>query len=297
MWRNLSSTTKELILMFTDYYYLIKPGIVRGNLMTAVAAFLFASRGNIDFILLVFMALGLGLVIASGCVLNNILDRSIDAKMERTKKRALVTGRISEIQALIFASIIGVAGFLVLSFYTTPTASFSASIGFIFYVLVYGYAKRRTIYSTLIGSISGAVPPVVGYTAVTNTFDLAAVLLFLILCAWQMPHFYSIAIYRKSEYKNAEIPLPSVVKGVETVKKHITVFVYLFFLSAVSFYYLGYTGMTYLLVMTVVSIWWIVKTHKYQELNYEKWAKQMFGISLVVLLVFSVTISVDFFLP
>ena len=281
-----------------NYFALTKPGIIRGNLITSIAAFFFASHQLIDLRLMLSLVVGTTFVIAAGCVFNNILDRDIDKKMERTKKRALVTGQVTVKNALFFGLALGCSGIIILWQYTNPLSASFGLIGLFFYVIVYGYAKRRTLHSTLIGSISGAIPPVIGYTASTNTLDIGTGLLFIILVTWQMPHFYSIAIYRIEEYKKAEIPLLSIIKGVLTVKKQILFYTVLFIVSVYSLFLFGYVGSLYLVVMSAVGGWWLVKGYQgFETSDTEKWAKQMFGVSLVVLLVFSIMISIQGFLP
>jgi heme o synthase len=163
------------------YYRLCKPGIVYGNALVAAAGFAYAARGHIDWLLFLYMLLGLSLVIASACVFNNYFDRGIDAKMERTKNRPLVVGHISSAGALSFGTLLGIAGAMLL-FFITPQALW-------------------------VGAIAGATPPVVGYVAVTNSLDYTALWLFIFLFIWQVPHFLGIAAYRYDEYAAAGIPL------------------------------------------------------------------------------------------
>ena len=167
--------------MIRAYYYLTKPGIIYGNALPAIAGFLLASKGIFDIRLFFSMLIGLSLIIGSSCAFNNIADAEIDAKMERTKKRAMVTGAISKTSAIIFASILGIAGTTVLLLFTNHYALFTALLGMFFYLALYTPLKRKTVYGTIIGAVAGATPPVVGYVAVTNNFDTAALLLFFIL--------------------------------------------------------------------------------------------------------------------
>jgi protoheme IX farnesyltransferase len=134
------------------YYQLVKPGIVYGNLMTALAAFLFASHMQVNVVLLLATLLGLALSIASACVVNNVLDRDIDAHMERTKNRALVLGQISVRSALIYASLLALVGFSILALFSTWPAFFVTAGGVFVYLCLYTPAKRSTQYSTLVGS-------------------------------------------------------------------------------------------------------------------------------------------------
>lgn len=257
-----------------------------------MAGFFFASHWNIDFIKLIVMLSGLALVIGSGCVFNNYMDRRIDKKMKRTKNRALVTGAISGKNALMFGSILLFIGVSVLLMINLLTA-FVAVAGHFFYVIVYGFWKRRSVHGTLVGSISGAIPPVVGYCAVVNRIDLGALLLFIILVFWQMPHFYSIAVYRKDEYKNAAIPILSVVSGIKNTKLQILFYVVGFGIASLLLSVMGYKGWLYGVVMIIISIYWFVIGVKgFSAENSNKWGQQMFGLSLIVLLVWSIFISI-----
>ncbi|MBX4201823.1 heme o synthase [Candidatus Saccharibacteria bacterium] len=280
------------------YYYLAKPGIIYGNLIYATAGFLLASKGDINFWLLVATLLGTSMGIASACVFNNYIDRDIDQHMERTKKRALVQHTIPVKSALTYATVLGLVGYAILAVYTNWLTVLVGTIGFIVYVFLYTYGKRKTIYSTLIGSISGSAPPVAGYVAVTGSFDGAALLLFLILTFWQMPHFYAIAIYRIKDYKAANLPVLPVVKGIRATKIQIIVYIAAFTVAVVMLSVLGYTGWTYLVVVGAISLAWL--RIAYQGLaakNSEKWARSVFKFSLVVTLAFSFMLSVNAWLP
>jgi protoheme IX farnesyltransferase len=279
--------------MLKDYYHLTKPGIIYGNLMTAAAGFLLASGGNIDFSLFAALLAGTGLIIGSACVFNNYLDRSIDSKMARTKKRAIVSGKISGQNALIFATVLGIFGFLIL----TQTNRLTLLIGFaafFSYVVIYGVAKRNSVHGTLVGTLPGAASLVAGYTAVSNQLDKEALLLFIIMVVWQMAHFYSIAIYRLDDYKAAKIPVMPAVNGVKITKFLIMLFVFGFTLAITTFSFLGFGGLSFLVVMSALSLWWLYKGLKgFNSNNDSKWAKGMFGYSLIVLLALSATLGLN----
>lgn len=281
--------------MLRQYYLLTKPGIIYGNLIAALAGFFVASRWHVHPLLLVAMSIGLGLVIASACVFNNVLDRGIDEKMSRTKKRPLVAGTISNTSALIFGTILGILGFGTLLVFTNVlTALIAAFLGHFFYVVIYGYAKRKSPLGTLIGSIPGAVPPVVGYTAVTNHLDLGALLVFLILVAWQMPHFYAIAMYRREDYANAGIPVLPVTNGLQTTKFHIVFWVLCFLIVTSLLTVFGFTGYIYLAAVGVLSlVWLIMGIQGFWAKDDTKWAKKMFFFSLVALLLVCLMMSVN----
>jgi protoheme IX farnesyltransferase len=280
------------------YYRLTKPGIIYGNAMTAVAGFLFASQLHIQPRLLVATLLGISFVMASACVYNNYLDRGIDQKMARTKKRALVTGDISARAALVYATVLGAIGFALLAVYTNALTVVLGLVAIFMYVVVYGITKRTTVHGTLVGSIPGALPPVAGYTAVTNSFDLGAWFIFAILVLWQMPHFYAIAMYRREDYAAANIPVLTVKRGMKVAKRQIMFYILALATVSIAMTLWGYTGITFAIVMALLCGIWLGRGWRtYRRLDDILWSRKMFFFSLTVLTVFSVVLSVDGLLP
>ena len=284
--------------MIRAYYRLAKPGIVYGNLLSTVAGFVLASRGHLEPIRFVACILGISLVMACACVLNNYLDRSIDRKMERTKNRASVTGQISLRRGIIYACVLGLIGFSLLYFYTNGLTTWIAFAGIILYVVVYGIFKRLSSIGTVVGSLSGAVPPLVGYVAVSNQLDLAALIIFLMLVAWQMPHFYAIAIFRGQDYAAAGIPVLPNTSSVRLTKYAIVGFLVAWFAAALALYFCHLAGVTYADTIGVLGLWWLYRALAgFGSPDDIKWARQMFGSSLVVLLVMSIAICLGAVLP
>lgn len=276
------------------YYQLAKPGIIYGNLLTCAAGFFVAAQGQPAWWLLVAVLAGTGLVIASACVFNNYFDRELDRAMGRTKKRALVTGSIPEKHALIYAAVLGVVGFVVLSIYTNLVVVLVGAIGFVDYLVAYGFAKRRSPWGTLVGSVAGATPPVAGYCAVTGRFDLAALILFLMLVCWQMPHFYAIAMRRADEYAAASVPVLPLKKGNAVTKVRILLYIIAFIVAAALLAVVGYAGLIYNIMLTVVSAAWLILAVKgFHATNDQAWARRVFLCSLAVLTLLSVAIIVD----
>lgn len=192
--------------MWRSYLTLTKPGIIFGNTLAALAAGVFAFPSPMPWGGFLAMLLGISFVIASACVLNNIYDQDIDAKMLRTKSRPMPSRRISNRSAYIFAAILLSLGVFFL-YFTTYLALGIALIGFFIYVFAYTPLKHKSGYALYVGAVAGATPPVVGYTAATGSLDLVAFGLFAFLFIWQLPHFISIAAYRFEEYEAAGIPL------------------------------------------------------------------------------------------
>ncbi|CAI0937245.1 heme o synthase [Serratia entomophila] len=282
--------------MIKQYLQVTKPGIIFGNLISVVGGFLLASKGSIDYPLFLATLLGVSLVVASGCVFNNYIDRDIDKKMERTKNRVLVKGLIAPSVTLVYATVLGIVGFALLYIGANPLAMWLAVMGFVVYVGVYSlYMKRHSVYGTLIGSLSGAAPPVIGYCAVTNEFDAGALILLAIFSLWQMPHSYAIAIFRFKDYQAANIPVLPVVKGISVAKNHITVYIVAFMVATLMLTLSGYAGYKYLIVAAAVSVWWLgMALRGYKTENDSIWARKLFVFSIVAITSLSVMMSIDF---
>ncbi len=277
------------------YYQLTKPGIIRGNLIMAIAGYLFGAEGTIYWQTLLGLAVGSSLIIASACVYNNILDRHIDKKMDRTKKRALVEGTISVREALIFGTILLILAVLVLFTTTNILALSVALVGHVSYVILYTFSKRVTVHGTLLGTISGATPPVIGYVAATSSLDLTALLLFLIMVAWQMPHFYSIAIFRFDDYAKANIPVLPVVKGLAATRLQILLYILFFIGAIIALNVLDNLSMLATLIMILAGAYWLyIASMPIGDMPKTiAWARQQFDISLYVLLIFSSLLALN----
>lgn len=188
------------------YYGLAKPGIIYGNILVAAAAFAFGSQGGIEWEKFFLMLAGLACVIGGSCVLNNIADRRLDAKMTRTAGRALAAGLISPRRAALYAGVL--LGFGVTLLWATNIFALAAALaGAVVYVCMYTPLKPRSSLALYVGAVAGATPPVVGYAAAAGRLDWYAAALFAVLYLWQVPHFLAIARYRFSEYAAAGIPL------------------------------------------------------------------------------------------
>ena len=273
-----------------------KPGIIFSNVIAAFAGFLLASSWSIDLGLLFATLGGVMFIIASACVANNYLDRGIDAHMARTKKRATVSGVISGKRVIVFAVVLGVIGFACIWF-TNFLTFIVGVIAYSMYVAVYGYFKRTSVHGTLVGSVSGALPPVAGYTAVAGQIDAAAAILFVILAAWQMPHFYAISMFRRDDYKKAGIPVLSVVKGMKAAKRQIIAYIIILAIVAPLLTILGYAGVTYLVIAIAAPLVWLYVGYTYRALSDLLWARKMFFNSLWVLLILCFGIATGSMLP
>lgn len=272
-----------------------KPGIIMGNLITLSGGFFLASHGHVNIQLFFVTLIAMTLVIASGCVFNNYIDRDIDQLMERTKERVLVKGLISGKVALLYASLLGIAGLLLFFFGTNLLTTLIAITGMLIYVVVYSlWSKRKSIYGTLIGAIAGAVPPVAGYCAVTNRFDFGAAIVFSILFCWQIPHSYAINIYRYKDYLAAGIPVFPIIKNIQSTKISMFLYVIAFALAALLPTLFGYTGFIYFAVALCVGLVWLYFALKgFSTDNNVQWSRRMFTISILNITLLSVMMSVS----
>ncbi len=204
--------------------------------------------------------------------------------MERTKNRVLVKGLISGKIALLYATLLGIFGIMVLYRQTNLLTVVIALIGLFVYVVVYSlWLKRNSVYGTLIGSISGSVPPVAGYCAVT------------ILTFWQMPHSYAIAIYRLDDYTAAEIPVLPAKKGIPVTKIHMLIYIISFIIATLMLSLLGYTGYIYFTVVAILGLRWLWLSIKgFRTNDNKKWARQMFLFSIIIITLLSIMMSLDY---
>jgi protoheme IX farnesyltransferase len=270
-----------------NYLLVAKPGIILGNLISAAAGYFLASKGRIDGFALAATLLGISLVVASGGVFNNWVDRNLDRKMLRTRHRALAQGLIKPSIAVSYAAILSLAGLALLWAAANPLAVVIVLAGLVIYVGVYSlYLKRNSVYSTVIGSLAGATPPLAGYCAVTGRFDLGAAILLSIFSLWQMPHCYAIAVFRFDDYTAAAI------------KKHMVGYILAFMAATLMLTFGGYTGYRTLAVATGLGLSWLYMAWwGYQASNERLWGKKLFIFSILTIFILSVMMSIDFTAP
>ncbi|QFQ32274.1 heme o synthase [Buchnera aphidicola] len=280
--------------MLKHYLEITKPRIILGNIVLIIGSFLFSSRFSFNFFLFLSTILGVSLIIASSCVFNNLIDIKIDSKMFRTKNRALVKKLIQPISAYIFGIFIGILGIFILGALVNFLSMFLSIIGFIIYVFIYTFLKRTSIYSTFIGSFSGSIPSLVGYTAVNNSIDLFSVFLFFIFIFWQMSHFYAISIIYIEDYKHANLRLFSIERGVLKTKKHIFYYIMCFTISNFMLTFLGYLSYFFLCLVSILNFYWLYISYlNIKEKNNLKFSRKIFFLSIIVVVFFNFLIAVD----
>ncbi|MGE7778963.1 heme o synthase [Peribacillus sp. NPDC097264] len=280
----------------TLWAQVVKTGIIKSNLIPMIAGLMLAlytyQYSFVDNVWnIVFAFLGTAAVIAAAGAFNNIYDRDIDAIMARTKIRPTVTGAISINKVLVAAISLLIIG-LTLLYLTSPLASLLGFLGVFFYVVPYTmWTKRHTIWNTEVGSISGAMPPLIGWASVApDIWHPACWALFLIMVIWQMPHFYAIAIRKEKDYAAANIPMLPVVKSRK--RTYIQTNFYLVLLVLSSFLFLPLSlGLT--LISLILGLIWLGLSLFGQRKNELKvWANKMFIFSLVHMMVIYFTVII-----
>ena len=278
-----------------DFLSLIKIGSVNSNLITTFTGMWLALHisglsflGNLNTVLLTLI--GSSLIIAGSCAVNNYYDRDIDHLMERTKVRPTVTGKIQPNQAL-WSGILLIALGLIMLLMTTVMAAVIGFIGVFTYVVLYTmWTKRRYTINTVVGSVSGAVPPLIGWTAVEGHIGIVAWVLFMILFIWQIPHFLALAIKKTEDYRAANIPMLPVVHGFEVTKRQIIVWVAC--LLPLPFF-LGSLGLPIVILGTLLNVGWLVLgLMGFRMKNIMKWATLMFVYSLNYMTIYFVAMVV-----
>ncbi len=269
-----------------EFYELAKPRIALLVLVTTFVGMWVASSGTASLSLIFFTLLGTGLASSASGAFNNYIDREIDQRMARTRNRALPAGRMRPQQALWFAFILTLAAYLILNYTVNALTAWLTMLTIFFYVVVYTvWLKRNSSLCTEIGGVAGALPPVIGWTAVTNEITWPAVLLFLIIFLWQPPHFWALALVRANEYKQANIPMLPVVSGVRPTKVRMLIYTAALLPATVAMYWLGLLDMPLLIASLGLGIAYLVLTIDFARKPVSvKSARRLFGFSILYLL-------------
>ncbi|MBA6041677.1 protoheme IX farnesyltransferase [Pseudomonas sp. PA-7-1E] len=280
-WRGLFNTAIELT----------KPGIIVGNLASVLGGYLLAASGHVASVTHgLATLLGTALVIGCGCVVNNCIDRDIDRRMVRTCHRPLALRTISVSTAAGYGIVLGTCGFGLLWAGSNALACGLAMVGLVIYAGVYTYwLKRRSHWATLIGSVSGAMPPVIGYCAVTGRFDLTAMLLIAVFCCWQMPHSHAITVMRREDFRAAGLPLLSLAQA----HRQIQAYMLAFLASALMLGAVAQMAALYFVVMLGLGGYWLTLAASGTRLaDPTGWARRIFGFSIVLVLALDLALAV-----
>lgn len=237
-----------------DYLILCKPRVVLLMLLTAWAGMYLGATEHIPWWLWINATLGIALMSGSAATLNHIIDHKIDALMDRTKNRPLATGKLTLTQAWIFATLQGVIGFVILYLGVNTLTAILTLLAAIGYSAVYSiYLKRATSQNIVIGGLSGAMPPLLGWTAVTGTLDPQAWLLVLIIFSWTPAHFWALCIHRYNEYKKSGFPMLPITHGIPFTKFNIVLYSLLTIACSLLPYAIGMSGDLYFISVLLLD--------------------------------------------
>lgn len=279
---------------FKVYLALTKPKVVALMLLTALVGMCLALPGSLPLQQSILGMIGIALMAGSAAAFNHLIDRRIDAIMARTHKRPLPSGAVNSTDVFLFATSIGVVGFITLFWGVNALTAWLTFASLLGYAVVYTmFLKRSTPQNIVIAGIAGAMPPLLGWTAVTGELHGNAWLLVMIIFTWTPPHFWALAIHRKDDYAKADIPMLPVTHGVEYTKTSILLYTILLFIVCMLPALVGMSGMIYLSSAVVLSAGFIYHAWKLKYQSNDKTAMETFKFSIYHLMLLFVALLID----
>jgi len=280
-----------------DYLEMCKPKVVALLLLTAVIGMFLATPGMVPIDILLFGTVGIGAASGAAAVVNHVMDRRIDALMMRTDSRPIVQGKVSPKQAITFAAILSVSSMAMLYYLVNPLTAWLTLFGLVGYAFVYTiYLKRATPQNIVIGGISGAIPPLLGWSAVTGLngeISSHALLLVLIIYTWTPPHFWALAIHRRDDYAKAEIPMLPVTHGIEFTKTLVLLYTVLLVITTVLPWLVGMSGLIYLAGAMILGLLFLRMSLILKFGSNANQAMKTFGFSITYLMLLFLVMLVD----
>jgi len=281
-----------------DYYDLCKPRVIVLLVITAMVGVVLASPvGELSIFVLIVSSIGIGLGSAAGAVINQIVERESDAKMARTESRPLPQGRVEQKNAFIFALLLAAGSVFVLTAWInvlTAVLTFASMIG---YAVIYTmYLKKATPQNIVIGGLAGAMPPLLGWVAVTNSIDPQGLLLVLIIYTWTPPHFWALAIHRRDDYAKVNLPMLPVTHGIEFTKYSILGYTIIMIMVTLLPYLIFMSGWIYLVCATLLNLYFLYMVLVLMFSKKDNAAMKTFVYSINYLLLLFVSMVVDHYL-
>ncbi len=277
-----------------DYYELTKPKVVLLLLLTALVGMCLASDSWISWQILIAGLTGIGFLSSAAAVVNHVVDREIDGKMARTFNRPVAKGKVTPQKALIFAAVLTVVGYVILELWVNRLTAVLTFAGLLGYAVVYTmYLKRATPQNIVIGGLAGAIPPLLGWTAVTGEIHAHALLLVLIVFIWTPPHFWALAIHREKDYAKAKVPMLPVTHGIDFTKTSILLYTVLLCVVCLLPYLVGMSGLIYLIGSSLLNAGFLFYAWKLKFTATEQTAMKTFKYSIIHLMVLFVVLLVD----
>ena len=277
-----------------SFFIMCKPRVTALIVFTAMIGMFLATPGMVPLDLLVAATVGIALASGAAAAFNCLIEQKIDALMARTRARPLPTGQVGSIQTAIFATVVGSVGLGILYWYINPLTMWLTFATFIGYAVIYTiFLKPATPLNIVIGGASGAMPPVLGWAAVTNTIAPEALILFLIIFAWTPPHFWALALYRRSEYAKSGLPMLPITHGEEFTRLHILLYTVILVTVTLMPCATGMSGWIYLvsaLALDGVFLWYAVQIYRAYS---DDLAKRAFRYSIWYLMLLFAALLLD----
>ena len=295
---NNRSITDTADVIWQDYLTLCKPKVVSLIIFTAVVGMFLATPSMVPWDVLIYGTIGIGLAASSAATINHVIDYRIDSIMARTMRRPLPEGRISVVNAIIFAWFLGTISMGILAFLVNTLTAGLTALSLIGYGFIYSmFLKRATPQNIVIGGAAGAAPPVLGWTAVTGTLDPNSLLLFLIIFVWTPPHFWALAIYRRDDYAAADIPMLPVTHGVEFTRLQILLYTILLFVVTLLPYLVGMSGLFYLVGAVLLGVGFLYYAILMRFNHDDRLAMRTFSYSIIYLMLLFAFLLIDHYIP
>tara|TARA_B100000214_G_scaffold231507_1_gene168851 strand:- start:1624 stop:2499 length:876 start_codon:yes stop_codon:yes gene_type:complete len=287
----------HVLANWRGYLELTKPGVQALLFVSCASGMLIGSDFEPPIMTFFFGLIGISFLAASSAVVNHFFDKHIDSKMNRTSDRPLVNGSISDNSAIIFSILLYCSGSWMLLAYANFLTWLLTTLTFIFYGFIYTkYLKFMTSQNIVIGGLAGAMPPLLGWAAITNTIEPNALLLVLIIMVWTPPHFWALAVYRVEDYTDAAVPMLPVQKGVAFTKQHILLYTFLLLASTMLPYAVGMLGEIYLLSALVLGVIFLSYSYRLYKDDSNSLAMPTFAYSIIYLAALFAAMLVDHFL-
>ena len=280
-----------------DYLEMTKPRVVALMLLCALVGMALATPALPPASIVLFGLLGIALVAGSAAAVNHIADAAIDARMARTRKRPVAQGRVKPLAGYVFAALLGVAGMIVLVRWVNPLTAWLNLASWIGYGLIYTlYLKRATPQNIVIGGLFGAAPPLFGWTAVTGSVEPGGLVLLLIIFVWTPPHFWALALDRRADYEQADVPMLPITHGDDYTRRQILYYTIALCLASLLPFLIGESGVPYLLGAVILG--GLFLRHAIALKRREAGAAMAtFRYSIVYLMALFLVLLVDHYLP
>lgn len=281
-----------------SFFIMCKPRVTGLIVFTAVIGMFLATPGMVPLPLLLAATVGIAMSSGAAAAFNCLIEQKIDALMARTRGRPLPTGQVNSVQTAVFASIVGGLGLMLLYWQVNPLTMWLTFATFIGYAVIYTvFLKPATPLNIVIGGASGAMPPLLGWAAVTNSVSPEALILFLIIFAWTPPHFWALALYRRNEYAQSGLPMLPITHGEEFTRLHILLYTVILVAVAMMPVGVGMSGWIYLIAAIVLNVRFMVYAVQLYR-NYSDYlARRAFRFSIAYLGYLFAALLLDHYFP